>query len=57
MAHNYILQVTTGSEYDITTHQVVPVNTPNTIKLESDDVTVELSVRIQVNFLLPLQTP
>jgi hypothetical protein len=48
MAHNYILQVTAGSVYDITQHQVVPVNTPKMLKIESEDVTVELNVRIQV---------
>jgi hypothetical protein len=48
MAHNYILQVTTGTEYDITKHKIVPVNSPKTTRIESEDVTVELNVRIQV---------
>lgn len=60
MAQNYVLQVTAGSSYDITKHQVVPVNTPQTIRIESEDVTVDLNVRVQVRPLpsiLPLLNP
>lgn len=48
MAHNYILQVTAGSEYDITKHQVVPVNESTPITIDSEHVSVDLNVRIQV---------
>ena len=48
MAQNYILQVTTGTEYDITKHQIVPVNSAKTLRVESEDVTVDLNVRVQV---------
>jgi hypothetical protein len=49
MAHNYILRVTAGPEYDLKTHQVVPINAAETIKIDSDLCTVELNVRIQVH--------
>jgi hypothetical protein len=52
MAHNYILQVTAGTEYDITKHQIVPVNSAKIIRIESEDVTVDLNVRVQVCFSL-----
>lgn len=54
MAHNYILQVTAGSEYDIKTHKVVPVNSATPVSIDSDLVSVDLNVRIQV---LPFQPP
>jgi hypothetical protein len=48
MAHNYILQVTAGSEYDIKTHQIVPVNDPRPVSIDSKHISVNLNVRIQV---------
>lgn len=51
MAHNYILQVTAGPEYDIKTHQVVPVNSSTPVSIDSDLVRVDLNVRIQVTAL------
>ncbi|TAQ91139.1 hypothetical protein B7494_g499 [Chlorociboria aeruginascens] len=47
MAHNYVLQVTAGSGYDIKTHQVVPVNDAKPITIESEHMKVDLNVRIQ----------
>jgi hypothetical protein len=53
MAHNYILQVTAGPEYDIKTHTVVPVNSATPVSIDSDLVSVDLNVRIQVPTTLP----
>jgi hypothetical protein len=47
MAHNYILQVTAGSEYDITKHKIVPVNHATPVTIESEHISVDLNVRIQ----------
>ena len=48
MAHNYVLQVTAGSEYDITKHRIVPVNSATPIRIENEHISVSLNVRIQV---------
>jgi hypothetical protein len=53
MAHNYILQVTAGHEYDISTHQIVPVNSATPITIKSELLEVDLNVRIQVCLLFP----
>ena len=53
MAHNYILQVTAGSEYDITKHQIVPVNHAKPTTIHSEHISVDLNVRIQVLLLCP----
>jgi hypothetical protein len=52
MAHNYILKVTAGPEYDVNTHKIVPVNESTPISLESELMSVDLNVRIQVQFVL-----
>ncbi|KAE8449489.1 hypothetical protein EG329_008097 [Mollisiaceae sp. DMI_Dod_QoI] len=57
MAHNYILQVTAGTDYDISKHQIVPVNTPTKITVESELISVDLNVRIQSYRGLPLNSP
>ncbi|KAF4630678.1 hypothetical protein G7Y89_g7456 [Cudoniella acicularis] len=57
MAHNYILQVTAGSEYDITQHQIVPVNHSKPITIESEHMSVDLNVRIQSYRGLPRSSP
>lgn len=57
MAHNYILQVTAGSEYDITKHQIVPVNTPTPITIDSEHISVSLNVRIAEYRGLPPISP
>jgi hypothetical protein len=44
---NYRLKVTAGPEYDTSTHQVVPVNSEKTIRLENEHAIVNLCVRIQ----------
>jgi len=51
MAENYILQVTAGSKYDVSTHQIVPVNQAKTIRIENELCEVDLNVRIQVSQL------
>lgn len=54
MANNYILQVTAGSEYDVKTHKIVPVNTATPVSIDTDLMSVDLNVRIQVR--LPLHS-
>ena len=49
MAHNYVLQVSAGSEYDIKTHKIVPVNQSAPITIDSAHINVDLNVRIQVH--------
>ena len=49
MAQNYILQVTAGSEYDVRKHQIVPVNQPTPITIDSEHMSVDLNVRIQAS--------
>lgn len=48
MAHNYLLQVSTGTEYDVTKHKIVPVNSAAPVKIESELMSAEVNVRIQV---------
>jgi hypothetical protein len=57
MAQNYILRVTAGPEYEVSTHQVVPVNTATPITLESDLCSVSLNVRIENYRGLPHASP
>ena len=54
MADNYVLRVTAGPRYDLNTHQVVNVNTPETLHISSETADVDLNVRIQVSALIPL---
>ncbi|KAH9219187.1 hypothetical protein DL95DRAFT_359351 [Leptodontidium sp. 2 PMI_412] len=57
MAHNYILQVTTGSEYDVKTHKIVPVNQSTPVIIDTEHITVDLNVRIQSYRGLPHSSP
>ncbi|CZS97603.1 uncharacterized protein RAG0_06593 [Rhynchosporium agropyri] len=57
MAHNYVLQVTTGSEYDIKTHKIVPVNQSRPITIDTEHITVDLNVRVQSYRGLPHSSP
>lgn len=43
----YRLKVTAGTQYDPSTHQVVPVNGDETVRIDNDLATVSLAVRIQ----------
>lgn len=45
-AHNHRLKVTAGADYNLKTHQVVPVN-GETIRIENDHAIVSLCVRIK----------
>ncbi|KAL2863818.1 DUF1769 domain-containing protein [Aspergillus lucknowensis] len=44
---NYRLKVTAGGDYDPTTHQDVPVNEAQTLRIDSRHASTNLSVRIQ----------
>lgn len=44
---NYRLRVTAGPEYDVKTHQIVPVNSPQTVRFENEQATVNVCVRIR----------
>ncbi|SZF06201.1 unnamed protein product [Blumeria hordei] len=57
MASKYLLQVTAGSSYDATKHQIVPVNSPEIITVESEHVSVSLNVRVQSYRGLPINSP
>ncbi|KAG0645452.1 hypothetical protein D0Z07_8624 [Hyphodiscus hymeniophilus] len=57
MAHNYVLQVTAGSEYDVNTHKIVPVNTSTPVSIDSELMSVDLNVRVQNYRGLPLASP
>jgi hypothetical protein len=57
MAEKYIIRVTAGPEYDVDTHQVVPVNSAETLKVTSDRMDVELNVRVQNYRGLPRGAP
>ncbi|QSZ29764.1 hypothetical protein DSL72_004281 [Monilinia vaccinii-corymbosi] len=57
MAENYILQVTAGSGYDISKHQIVPVNQAKCVKIENELCEVDLNVRIQDYRGLPRSSP
>ncbi|KAL3466465.1 DUF1769-domain-containing protein [Aspergillus heterothallicus] len=43
----YRLKVTAGSDYDPSTHRDVSVNKPHTLRIENDQASTNLSVRIQ----------
>jgi hypothetical protein len=44
---NYRLKVTAGPSYDTSTHQLVPVNEDQTLRIENEHAVVSLCVRIQ----------
>lgn len=43
----YRLKVTAGPEYDPKTHQMVPVNQDQTLRIENSHAIVSLCVRVQ----------
>lgn len=53
MAHNYILKVTAGPDYDPSTHQQVNVNQATPMHIGGKHADVQLNVRIQVCSLYP----
>ncbi|OKL56622.1 hypothetical protein UA08_08148 [Talaromyces atroroseus] len=54
---NYRLKVTAGSEYDVKTHQLVPVNADETLRIESEHAVIHLCVRIRDYTGLPNGSP
>ncbi|KAI0184231.1 hypothetical protein EV127DRAFT_464586 [Xylaria flabelliformis] len=57
MAEKYIIRVTTGSDYNIDNHVVVPVNSHETVKLSNDLIDAEINVRVQNYRGLPRNSP
>jgi hypothetical protein len=53
----YMLRVTAGSSYHISTHTEVPVNTSDPVKINNDFADFELNVRVQDYRGLPLNSP
>ncbi|KAK0665965.1 hypothetical protein QBC41DRAFT_305700 [Cercophora samala] len=47
MADKYLLRVTAGPSYDLSTHQLVKVNSATPTEISSDLITASLNVRIQ----------
>ncbi|KAK8132336.1 hypothetical protein PG999_000509 [Apiospora kogelbergensis] len=56
-AAKYVLRVTAGSNYDVDTHEVVPVNSSAPLKVSNDFMDVELNVRVQNYQGLPRNSP
>lgn len=50
----YRLKVTAGSGYDVATHQSVPVNGDQTVRIDSELATVSLGVRVRDYNGMPL---
>ena len=57
MADQYLLRVTAGSSYDITTHQTVQVNHPTSTHISTDLCDAKIAVRIQNYRGLPRNSP
>ncbi|KAI0121094.1 hypothetical protein BJ170DRAFT_145163 [Xylariales sp. AK1849] len=57
MAEKYVIRVTAGSDYDVESHQVVPVNSPELVKVSNDHMDIELNVRVQNFKGLPRNSP
>lgn len=57
MAEKYIIRVTAGSDYDVDTHQVVPVNSPEVVRISNEFMDIELNVRVQNYKGLPRNSP
>ena len=53
----YIIRVTAGPDYDIDKHVVVPVNTPDPVRISSGLIDAELNVRLQDYSGLPRGSP
>ncbi|KAI1451827.1 DUF1769-domain-containing protein [Annulohypoxylon moriforme] len=57
MAEKYIIRVTAGSDYDLDSHVLVPVNSHEPVKISSDLIDAELNVRVQNYHGLPRNSP
>ncbi|KAF2102975.1 DUF1769-domain-containing protein, partial [Rhizodiscina lignyota] len=56
--HNkFILRVTAGSSYDVSTHQEVKVNTSDAVNISSDDIDATIRVRVKNYRGLPKDSP
>ncbi|ETS73153.1 hypothetical protein PFICI_15098 [Pestalotiopsis fici W106-1] len=57
MADKYIIRVTAGSNYDVDSHQVVPVNSPELTRISNEFMDIDLNVRVQNYKGLPKNSP
>lgn len=57
MTEKYVIRVTAGPDYDIDKHVVVPVNTPDPVKINSPFMDAELNVRLENYSGLPRGSP
>jgi hypothetical protein len=53
----YHLRITAGPSYDLSTHQIVPVNTSTPLTIDSPHITTNLSIRIASFRGLPSSSP
>lgn len=53
----YRLRVTAGPTYDVTTHKLVPVNSPQTLTFENEHIILSLAVRIRRFTGFPKSSP
>lgn len=57
MAQNYVIRVTAGSDYDVSKHTEVPVNTPTPVEISHPHMRASLSVRVKNYSGLPRNSP
>ncbi|KAL2186411.1 DUF1769-domain-containing protein [Thermothelomyces heterothallicus CBS 203.75] len=57
MAHKYVIRVTAGPDYDLSSHIEVPVNSAEPVHIASDLVDADLCVRVQSYRGLPRGAP
>ncbi|PSR88786.1 hypothetical protein BD289DRAFT_407810 [Coniella lustricola] len=57
MADKYVLRVTAGPTYDLATHKEVPVNAPDLVRVSTDHMDVDVTVRIRNYKGLPRNSP
>ncbi|KAI0512991.1 hypothetical protein F5B22DRAFT_282614 [Xylaria bambusicola] len=57
MADKYVIRVTAGSDYNTDNHVLVPVNSPETVKISNDLIDAEINVRVQNYNGLPRNSP
>src|SRR5579859_2865355 len=54
---DYRLRTTAGTSYDVATHQLVPVNAPQTLTFETSSMILSLAVRIRNFTGFPVGSP
>ncbi|KAI5864951.1 DUF1769-domain-containing protein [Durotheca rogersii] len=57
MAEKYIIRVTAGSDYDLDQHVVVPVNSHEPVRIDTELIDAELNVRVRNYSGLPRGSP